>query len=53
MIEWPAMKMGFMVEDRALLDGLKPGDAVEFEMLGEPDKEGNYVIRKIAPGARK
>lgn len=52
-IKWPAMKMGFMVEDRALLRGLKPGDAVEFEMRGEPDKEGNYVIRKIAPGARK
>ncbi|MGQ0509996.1 MAG: efflux RND transporter periplasmic adaptor subunit [Betaproteobacteria bacterium] len=52
-IKWPAMKMGFMVEDRALLQGLKPGDAVEFEMHGEPDKEGNYVIRKIAPGVRK
>lgn len=52
-IKWPAMKMGFMVEDRALIQGLKPGDAVEFEMQGEPDKDGNYVIRKIAPGARK
>lgn len=52
-IKWPAMKMGFMVEDRALLEGLKAGDAVEFEIRGEPDKDGNYVIRKIAPGTRK
>lgn len=52
-IKWPAMKMGFMVEDRALLEGLKPGDTVEFEMRDEPDKDGNYVLRKIAPGVRK
>ena len=52
-IQWPAMKMGFMVKDRKLLEGLKPGDAVEFEMRGEPDKDGNYVIQAIKPGAGK
>jgi Cu(I)/Ag(I) efflux system membrane fusion protein len=52
-IQWPAMKMGFRVADRRLLEGLKPGDAVEFEMRGAPDKDGDYVIERIAPGARK
>lgn len=52
-IQWPAMKMGFLVEDRKLLEGLKPGDTVDFEMRGEPDKDGNYVIQKIDRGARK
>ena len=52
-IQWPAMKMGFTVADRKQLEGLKPGDAVEFEMRGEPDKDGNYVIQSIGAGARK
>jgi len=52
-IQWPAMRMGFKVGDARLLEGLKPGDAVEFEMRGEPDQDGNYVIQRIAPGARK
>ena len=46
-MQWPAMKMGFMVTDKKQLAGLKPGDAVEFEMRAEPDKEGNYVIERI------
>ena len=50
-IQWPAMKMGFMVEDRAQLAGLKKGDAVEFELRGEPTKDGDYVIFRIAPRA--
>ena len=52
-IQWPAMKMGFRVKDRALLEGLKPGDAVEFEMRGEPEGDGDYVILSITPGAGK
>lgn len=52
-IQWPAMKMGFMVDNRKLLEALKPGDSVEFEMRGAPDKDGNYVIERIAPGPRK
>jgi len=51
-IQWPAMKMTFKVENTALLDGLKPGDAVAFEMRGEPDSEGNYIIQRITPGGR-
>ena len=52
-IQWPAMKMGFRVKDRALLEGLKPGDAVEFELRGEPDADGDYIILSITPGAGK
>lgn len=53
-IKWPAMTMGFRVEDEKALAGLKKGDFVEFDMRGEPDKDGNYVIVRIAPkGAKK
>lgn len=50
-MNWPAMEMGFVVEDRQLLKGLKRGDTVEFELLGEPDKDGEFVIRSITPRA--
>ncbi len=50
-MQWPAMKMGFAVEDRAQLAGLKKGDAVEFELRAEPAKDGDYVITRIAPRA--
>lgn len=51
-IKWPAMNMGFLVADPAALSGIKAGDTVEFELRGEPDGDGNYVIerlRKTAP----
>jgi len=50
-IQWPAMRMGFKVVDARQLEGLKAGDEVEFEMRGEPDAEGNYLIERIARGA--
>ncbi|WP_288907814.1 copper-binding protein [uncultured Desulfovibrio sp.] len=37
-LNWPAMTMGFAVEDAALLDGLKPGDAVRFDFRMEGTK---------------
>ncbi|MCC5873681.1 MAG: efflux RND transporter periplasmic adaptor subunit [Gammaproteobacteria bacterium] len=43
---WPAMVMGFRIEGE-LPAGLKPGDAVHFEMLREPDAQGDYVIRAL------
>jgi Cu(I)/Ag(I) efflux system membrane fusion protein len=46
-MNWPHMKMGFAVEDKAALRALKPGDRVEFELKGEPDKDGNYAITRI------
>ena len=52
-IQWPAMKMGFIVADPKALSDIAAGDRVEFEMRGEPDKNGNYIIeklkRKVAP----
>ena len=52
-MQGPAMNMGFLVEDKAQLAGLKKGDAVEFEFRAQPNKEGDYVVTRIAPGARK
>lgn len=46
-LKWPAMTMGFAVRDKAQLGGLKPGDRVEFELRGEPDKEGDFVIERL------
>jgi Cu(I)/Ag(I) efflux system membrane fusion protein len=46
-LQWPQMKMGFLVEDKAQLARLKKGDRVEFELRPVPDKDGNYVISKI------
>ncbi|MGH8221902.1 MAG: efflux RND transporter periplasmic adaptor subunit [Woeseiaceae bacterium] len=50
-LQWPAMRMGFIVEEKAQLATLKPGDAVEFELRAAPDKHGNYIITRI--GAAK
>ena len=44
---WPAMTMGFAVEDPALLDGLKSGQKVRFDFR----TQGNVaVIVDIEPG---
>jgi len=47
----PAMKMGFAVKDKSALARLKKGDAVEFELRGEPNQEGDFVIEKITPSS--
>jgi Cu/Ag efflux protein CusF len=48
-MQWPAMTMGFRVEDKTLLQGLKAGDRINFELRGEPDMDGNYTITRIQP----
>jgi Cu(I)/Ag(I) efflux system membrane fusion protein len=48
-MQWPKMKMGFLVEDKAQLSRLKAGDAVEFELRAKPGQDGNYVISRIGP----
>jgi len=48
-MKWPPMKMEFPVADKSLLAGVKKDDSVEFELRGAPDKNGEYVIEKIAP----
>jgi len=42
---WPAMTMEFGVADKALLQGLKPGDRVEFQVAARA--EGEYVIERL------
>jgi Cu(I)/Ag(I) efflux system membrane fusion protein len=46
-LQWPSMKMGFLVEDKSQLAALKPGDSVQFELRPKPDADGNYVIGNI------
>ena len=46
-LQWPRMKMGFLVEDKRQLAALKKGDVVEFELRPKPDQDGNYLISKI------
>jgi Cu(I)/Ag(I) efflux system membrane fusion protein len=52
-MKWPAMKMGFSVMDKDGLARLQKGDAVEFELRGAPDRNGDYIIEKIAPAGSK
>jgi len=48
---WPGMTMDFKVADAALLDDLKTGDAVKFE-LGKDAKTGKWQITRITPRAK-
>jgi Cu(I)/Ag(I) efflux system membrane fusion protein len=48
-MKWPSMRMGFAVEHVGEIARLKKGDRVEFEMRGEPNKDGDYVVTRIAP----
>jgi Cu(I)/Ag(I) efflux system membrane fusion protein len=48
-LQWPSMRMDFLVEDKAQLANLKKGQTVEFEFRAKPDADGNYVISTIAP----
>ena len=52
-MKWPAMMMGFAVTDKGQLARLKKGDGVEFDLSGEPNKDGDFVIEKIAPARSK
>ena len=51
-MKWPAMKMGFAVEHVGELAKVKKGDRVEFELRGEPNKDGDYVVVRIAPAKK-
>jgi len=46
-LQWPKMTMGFVVEDKAQLTPLKKGDLVEFELRGQQNKDGDYVIEQV------
>lgn len=47
-LDWPAMTMEFEVKDPAILTGLKPGQPVEFDLIGE---DGDFVVTAIRPRA--
>ena len=49
-LKWPAMSMAFQLANPALLKGLKPGSAVDFEFVER--KPGEWVITAITPSAR-
>ena len=46
-LKWPVMQMGFAVSDKKLLEGLKKGDVVDFEMRGLPNKDGDFVVERL------
>jgi Cu(I)/Ag(I) efflux system membrane fusion protein len=48
-LKWPAMTMGFAVENKAELSGIKSGDAVDFEVRPKPNQDGDFVITRIVP----
>ena len=47
-LDWPGMTMDFKVEKAAILDGIKVGAAVTFD-LGKNDKTGKLQITRITP----
>ena len=48
-MKWPSMTMEFAVRDAGELARLKKGDRVEFELRGEPNRDGDYVVTRITP----
>ncbi|HET7366656.1 MAG TPA: efflux RND transporter periplasmic adaptor subunit [Burkholderiales bacterium] len=49
-LNWPAMTMAFKAKDRAMLESVKPGERVEFELSEHPP--GEFVIERLAPTAQ-
>lgn len=47
-LNWPSMTMAFGAADKGLLQGLRPGDHVQFEVT--VPAEGEYVVRSIRKG---
>lgn len=46
-LKWPAMKMDFKAKDRSMLEALRPGQSVEFEL--SEARPGEVLIERIAP----
>nr|WP_269470964.1 efflux RND transporter periplasmic adaptor subunit [Sulfuritortus calidifontis] len=45
-LKWPAMTMGFAVRDAKILQGLKPGQRVDFDLVREGE---GFVVVAIRP----
>ena len=50
-LNWPAMTMGFPVKDTAVLNGVMPGQSIDFDLVQAGP--GQFVITRIAPAAKK
>jgi len=50
-LKWPAMSMEFKVKDKAMLEGVKKGQAVEIDIAQRAP--GEFVIERIAPAGAK
>lgn len=48
-IPWRAMTMTFAAADKKLLQGVKPGEKVHFQLKESPSKAGTYVVTSIKP----
>jgi Cu(I)/Ag(I) efflux system membrane fusion protein len=46
-LKWPAMKMDFVLANPALVNGVKPGTAVDFEFVER--QPGEWVITSLKP----
>ncbi len=44
---WPDMAMEYTVKDKTMLDNIKAGMKVDFELTREPD--GTFVMTRITP----
>jgi RND family efflux transporter MFP subunit len=49
-LKWPAMTMSFALANPAQFDGVKPGDAIAFEIVER--KPGDFVITKVQPASK-
>ncbi|WP_437556712.1 copper-binding protein [Acidithiobacillus sulfuriphilus] len=49
-LAWPGMTMSFPVQDKAMLNGLKAGEIVNFDLA--KDSAGRYVVTRIAPAGQ-
>lgn len=45
-LSWPAMTMNFGVADKSLLEGLKVGDKLNFELVKDAST-GRYIIKSL------
>jgi Cu(I)/Ag(I) efflux system membrane fusion protein len=52
-LQWPRMSMAFHAEDKAQLSSIKPGDRVDFELYGKPNKDGDFILRSIRRAGAK
>jgi Cu(I)/Ag(I) efflux system membrane fusion protein len=44
-LRWPAMTMDFTIKDASMLQGIKPGQQVSFEIIKEAEQ--SYYVTKV------